>query len=220
MKKLSKARVLLFGLGGVGGAAAEALARSGVGHIDVVDSDCVSVSNINRQLLALSSTVGMKKTEAARRRMLDISPSTDIGVYDMFVSAENIDVFDFSAYDYVIDAIDTVSSKLLIAERCTAAGTPLISSMGTGNKLDPTQLCVGDIFETSGCPLARVVRRELKKRGIRELKVVWSPEEPKKPLGTTDERKGRGVVPGTVSFVPPVAGYMLASAAVRHITGV
>lgn len=217
--RLENSRVLLFGLGGVGSAAFEALCRAGVGRLDIVDGDEVALSNINRQLIALSSTVGMRKTAAAAARGRDINPAADIREFDMFVTAENIDAFDFSQYGFVLDAIDTVASKLLIAEECAASGTPLISCMGTGGKLRPELLRTGDIFETSGCPLARVMRKELRRRNIRSMRVVWSPEEPNAPETDDCEMKGRAPVPGTVSFVPPTAGYIMASEAVLYLSG-
>lgn len=218
--RLSLSRVLIFGLGGVGGAAMEAVCRAGVGHIDVVDPDVVSLTNFNRQIIALESTVGMKKTEAAKIRMKDINPEVNVKTYEVFVSEHTISEFDFTAYDYVLDAIDTVSAKLLIIEKCAEAGTPIISSMGTGNKLDPSLLRIGDIYETSMCPLARIMRRELRKRGVLRLDVVWSPEEPKTPMVTASEKKGNGRVPGSVSFLPPVAGYFMACSAVMKLSGV
>ncbi len=220
VSRLSLARVLIFGLGGVGGAAMEAICRAGVGSIDVVDSDTVSRTNINRQIIALESTVDMKKTEAAKNRMKDINPYVNVRTYESFVSHESISEFDFAEYDYVLDAIDTISAKIIIIEKCVETGTPVISSMGTGNKLSPELLRIGDIYETRVCPLARVMRRELRKRGVRSLQVIWSPEEPKTPVEAEYEKQGKGPVPGTVSFVPPVAGYLMASAVVRKIAGV
>ena len=220
MARLRAASVLVFGAGGVGGAAIEALARAGVGIIGVVDHDTVSESNLNRQILALRSNVGMKKTDAAAERIREIDLQIRTVPYDLFYSAETADRFDFSAYDFVIDAIDTVPAKLLLAVRCCACGTPLVASMGTGNKLDPAQLRMDDIYKTSGCPLARVMRRELKKLGIRRLPVVWSPEEPKKPLFENEDGGTGKRAPGSVSFVPPVAGYLLAGYVIRKLSGV
>ena len=211
---LASKRVALFGVGGVGSYAAEALARCGVGHVTLVDNDVVSVSNINRQLCALTSTVGLPKVDVTAARMRDINPEIDVLALREFFLPENADGFDFSQYDFVIDAIDTVSAKIEIAIRCNAAGVPMISSMGTGNKLSPTSLKVEDLAKTSGCPLARVMRRELKKRGIVHLPVVYSEEAPIKPL--SDEQTDLGkAVPGSVAFVPSVAGLIAASEAIK-----
>ena len=216
MEKLRNARVLVFGLGGVGSFAVEALARAGVGAIDVVDNDVVAESNINRQLIALSSTVGRKKCDVSVERIADINPDCLVKSYDLFLSADTIDTFDLKIYDYVVDAIDTVKAKLLLIERCAALSVPVISCMGTGNKLDPTRFRVTDIYSTSGCPLARVMRRELRRRGVTSLKVVFSDEE---PVAETESDGSRNV-PGSVSFVPPVAGMILAGEVIRDITGV
>ncbi|MBQ4066784.1 MAG: tRNA threonylcarbamoyladenosine dehydratase [Clostridia bacterium] len=214
VERLRRARVCVFGIGGVGGAAAEALARAGVGSIDLVDCDKVSLSNINRQIIALHSTVGMEKTAAAAARIADIDPDITVTCHNIFFLPENAGEFDFSVYDYVVDAIDTVSGKLAIIEAAVKAGVGVISSMGTGNKTDPTAFTVSDIYKTSVCPLARVMRRELKSRGIKHLKVVWSPEEPKK----TDTPGGsRRSIPASCSFVPPVAGYILAGEVIKDI---
>lgn len=219
VERLRVARVLLFGVGGVGSFAAEALARAGIGHLETVDNDTVSLTNLNRQLLALHSTLGEKKVDVACRRIRDINPSAEAVGRDVFVSAETISLFDFSLYDYVLDAVDTVSAKLLIAEGCQKAGTPLISSMGTGNKLDPARLRVCDVFETAGDPLARVMRRELKKRGIKALRVVCSCEKPVKSIVPTDEVTSKRSTPGSVSFVPSAAGLMMAGEAIRGLLG-
>ncbi len=210
-ERMAQKRVLLFGVGGVGSYTAEALARCGVGHITLVDCDTVSKSNINRQLCALESTVGRPKVEVVAARLADINPQLEVVCRQEFFLPENADDFDFSAYDYVVDAIDTVSAKIEIAVRCTALGVPLISCMGTGNKLDPTRLCVSDLSKTEGCPLARVMRRELKKRGIVHLRVVYSTETPIKPRSAA-----QGTPPGSVAFVPSVAGLIAASEVVKH----
>ena len=215
--KLKAARVAVFGIGGVGGAAVEALARAGIGNLDLIDCDKVSESNINRQIVALHSTVGMDKTRAAARRIADIDPDINVVCHDIFFLPENAHEFDFSKYDYIIDAIDTVSGKLSIIEGAKNAGVPVISSMGTGNKVDPSRLCVIDIYKTAVCPLAKVMRRELKARGIKKLKVVWSEEEPRKTSAPGDAH--RRAVPASCSFVPPVAGYILAGEAIRDILG-
>ena len=221
VEKLRRARVAVFGLGGVGGYVVEALARGGIGALDLVDSDTVSQSNLNRQLLALRSTLGLPKTEAARRRILDIDPGITVKTWELFYNADTADAFDLGAYDYIVDAIDTVSAKLLLAERAVAAGTPIISSMGTGNKLDPSAFRVADLAKTSMDPLARVMRRELGKRGIRHLKVVFSPEEALTPQGGREEAEslGKRQIPGSVSFVPGAAGLILAGEVIRHIAG-
>lgn len=213
VKKLNNSFVAVFGLGGVGSYTAEALARSGIGKILLVDNDAVSKSNINRQLCALQSTVGRKKVDVVAERLLDINPDLIIERSYEFVLPENISSFDFSRFDYVIDAIDTVSAKLAIAESAKEHGVPMISSMGTGNKLDPTALTVTDITKTTVCPLARVMRRELKKRGISHLKVVFSTEEPKRQ----NHDGGGKLPPASVAFVPSVAGLIAAGEAIKDI---
>lgn len=232
MQRLSTSRVAVFGIGGVGSFAAEALARAGVGAIDVFDDDKVCLTNINRQLIALHSTIGKPKAEVMRDRIFDINPRCKVTVHAMFYSAEVADSVDLSVYDYIIDAIDTVSCKLVLIERANTAGVHIVSCMGAGNKLDPTRLEVTDIYKTSVCPLARVMRKELKSRGIKRLKVVYSREEAIKPAsdlsiscktgcvcppGTVRKCTARRQVPGSVSFVPPVAGYILAGEVVRDI---
>ena len=204
LHKLRSARVALFGIGGVGSFAAEALARGGVGHITLVDGDTVSITNINRQLIALHSTVGKEKTAVMAERIADISPETEVETYPVVYGAENRDLLDFSTYDYVIDAIDTVTSKLILIEEAKKAGVPVISCMGTGNKFHPERFEVTDISKTSVCPLAKVMRKELKVRGIKNVKVVYSKEEPQKPAESPET--GKRQIPGSLSFVPPVAG--------------
>ena len=206
VRKLKASRVAVFGVGGVGGFVVEALARAGVGTIDLIDKDKVDISNLNRQIVALRSTVGRFKTEVARDRILDIDPDTRVNIHNSFFLPENSSEFDFTGYDYVVDAIDTVTAKIELAVRCQEAGTPLISSMGTGNKLDPTRFEVTDIYKTSVCPLAKVMRRELKARGIKSLKVVYSKEEPR-----------RMNPPGSVSFVPSVAGLIIAGEVIKEL---
>lgn len=215
VKKLKKARVAVFGVGGVGGYVVEALARSGVGALDLIDKDVVSESNINRQIIALHSTVGQFKTEAAANRAKDINPNIVVRVHNVFYLPENAHEFDFSQYDYVVDAIDTVSGKIALIEQAKRCNTPVISSMGAGNKLDPTAFEVADISKTSVCPLARVMRRELKKRGIEHVKVVYSKEE---PLVTDekDEESGKSV-PGSVAFVPSVVGLIIAGEVIKDL---
>lgn len=215
LEKLRSARVCLFGVGGVGSYAAEALVRCGVGALDIVDNDTVSVSNINRQLCALESTVGKYKVDVIEKRVMDINPDVVIKKYKQFVLPENIDEFDFSQYDYIIDAIDTVSAKIAIVEKAAKEGIAVLSCMGTGNKLDPTALTVTDIQKTNTCPLARVMRRELKARGIAHLKVVYSTEPPVK-LAPASSEHGRHA-PASIAFVPSVAGLIAASEAVKHI---
>ena len=218
LEKLRSARVALFGIGGVGSFAAEALARGGVGHITLVDGDTVSITNINRQLIALHSTVGKEKTAVMAERIADISPETEVETYPVVYGAENRDLLDFSTYDYVIDAIDTVTSKLILIEEAKKAGVPVISCMGTGNKFHPERFEVTDISKTSVCPLAKVMRKELKVRGIKNVKVVYSKEEPQKPAASTET--GKRQIPGSLSFVPPVAGLLLAGDFIRNIPGI
>ena len=218
IEKLASSTVALFGVGGVGSYAAEALARSGVGNILLVDNDTVSISNINRQLCALHSTVGRFKADVVAERLKDINPNINVTVRRDFLLPENAHSFDFASFDYVIDAIDTVSGKLAIAEGCYRVGTPAISCMGTGNKLDPTAFTVTDITKTNTCPLARVMRRELKARGIPHLKVVYSTEEPRTPITQKQGENGK-CIPASLAFVPPVAGLIAASEAVKHIIG-
>ncbi|HBL40517.1 MAG TPA: tRNA threonylcarbamoyladenosine dehydratase [Ruminococcaceae bacterium] len=217
IEKLKKSRVLLFGVGGVGSFAAEALARSGIGCVGLCDNDTVSVSNLNRQLVATHSTVGQAKTHVAAERMRDINPSMTVIEYPFFFDADTAEKIPFAAYDYIIDAIDTVSAKLLLIEKANAFSIPIISCMGTGNKLDPTALCVTDIGKTSGCPLAKVMRCELRKRGITSLKVVFSAEPPQKPLFQPTGEDVRRATPGSVPFVPPVAGMIAAGEAIKHL---
>ena len=216
LEKLRNSRVALFGVGGVGSYAAEALARGGVGSIELVDNDTVSITNINRQLCALHSTVGRPKVSVVAERLRDINPRIHVTERAELFLPETAESFDFTKYDYVIDAIDTVSGKIAIIERCAAAGVPVISCMGTGNKLDPTAFKVADIAKTSVCPLARVMRRELKKRGISHVKVVYSEEIARRSAGT--DENGRAL-PASISFVPSVAGLIAASEAIKTIIG-
>lgn len=211
--KLWQKRVVVFGIGGVGGYACEALARSGVGQIDLVDNDTVSLSNINRQIIALHSTVGRPKVEVMRERICDINPQIKVNAYNMLFTKENSADFDFSAYDYVVDAIDMVSSKIELVLCCERAGTPIIASMGTGNKLNPCAFKVSDIYKTSVCPLARVMRTELKKRGIKKLKVVYSEEIP----AMQETGEGGRRVPASCAFVPSVAGLIIASEVIKDL---
>jgi tRNA A37 threonylcarbamoyladenosine dehydratase len=221
MQRLKDSRVAIFGIGGVGGYTAEALARGGVGTLDLIDSDTVSTTNINRQIIALHSTVGRYKTEVMAERIADINPQAQVTLRKCFFLPETADQFDFSRYDYVVDAVDTVTAKIEIILRAQQAGVPVISSMGAGNKLDPSKFEVADIYKTSVDPLARVMRRELKKRGVRKLKVVYSKEEPMKPLGRieADPEAGRKDVPGSSAFTPSAAGLLIASEVVKDLIG-
>lgn len=216
ISRLANSHVAVFGLGGVGSYTAEALARAGVGELTVVDNDTVSVTNINRQLYALTSTVGMKKTQVAAERIRQINPECKVHIIDGFYLEENAADFFLYDYDYIADAVDTVQAKLSLAVECKERGIPLIACMGTGNKLDPTGFRVSDISKTSMCPLCRVMRRELKSRGIDRLKVVWSPEKPIKPADTA-EQSGRRALPGSISFVPPVAGMIMAGEIIKDL---
>lgn len=216
MKKLRAARVAVFGVGGVGGYVVEALARSGVGAIDLIDHDTVSITNLNRQIIALQSTLGKYKVDVMKDRILDINPECKVDIHRCFFLPETEGEFDFREYSYVVDAVDTVTAKIQLVMQAKECGVPVISSMGAGNKLDPTRFEVADIYETSVCPLAKVMRRELKKRGVKELKVVYSKEQSvrQKMQEPTAER----VVPGSTAFVPSVAGLVLASEVVRDLT--
>ena len=216
LEKLKKSRVAIFGIGGVGGYVVEALARTGVGALTLIDNDKVSLSNLNRQIIALQSSVGEYKTQVAKARVLDINPDIVVDTKELFVLPETVDEIDFSAFDFVVDAIDTVSGKIAIIERAKANDIPVISAMGAGNKLDPTAFAVADITKTSGCPLARVMRRELKKRGIDGVKVVYSKEEAK--ALQTGEKTGEKQV-GSVAFVPSVAGLIVASEVIKDLIG-
>ena len=219
MEILAASRVAVFGLGGVGGCAAEALVRGGVGNLDLIDHDTVCLSNLNRQILATEETVGEYKADAAARRFAEINPKAKIETHKVFYSPETANQFDFSSYDYIVDAIDSVAGKIALAENAYKAGTRIISCMGAGNKMDPTLFEVTDLYKTSVCPLARVMRYELKRRGIPALKVVYSKEKPLVPQkGENDERESaRRQTPGSVSFVPPAAGLILAGEVIRDL---
>lgn len=214
---LSDKNVILFGLGGVGSYTAEALARAGIGRLTIVDNDDVSVTNINRQLCALRSTVGKAKVDVVKERILDINPHCEVTALKKFYLPENADEFNLQSFDYIADAIDTVSAKIDLAVKSAQYGIPMISCMGTGNKLDASRFTVSDIYKTSGCPLCRVMRTELKKRGIKKLNVVWSPEIPVKPSQTTEETEKRQT-PGSLPFVPPVAGMIMAGKIILDLT--
>ena len=220
MEKLSAARVAVFGVGGVGGFVVEALARSGVGALDLIDNDTVALSNLNRQIIALHSTVGQYKVDAAAERIRDINPDCKVNALRTFFMPETAGQFDFSLYDYVVDAIDTVTGKIEIIMQARAAGVPVISSMGAGNKIDPAAFEVADIYKTSVCPLAKVMRRELKKRGVKKLKVVYSRELPRTPAGEPEKSPHRRSIPGSAAFVPSVAGLIIAGEVIKDITGI
>lgn len=213
VERLARKRVAVFGVGGVGGFVCEGLVRAGIGAIDIVDKDTVALSNINRQLIALHSTVGKNKVDVLEERLKDINKDLIIKKYKCFFLPETSDTFDFREYDYVVDAIDTVTGKIELILKAKEAGVPIISAMGAGNKLDPTAFQVSDIYKTSVCPLARVMRRELKKRGVEKLKVVYSKEEPIKP----QFEEGEEVVPGSISFVPPALGLIIAGEVVKDL---
>ena len=221
IQKLQKARVAVFGLGGVGGYTVEALARGGIGALALIDNDTIGISNLNRQILATHSTLGLPKTEAARRRVLDINPACIVRMHPVFYTPEMAHLFDFTQYDYIVDAIDTVTGKLTLVEQAVAAGTPIICCIGTGNKLDASAFQVADISKTSMCPLARVMRKELGKRGIKHLKVVYSQEEALSPTGWEEEAAalGKRQIPGSVSFVPGAAGLILAGEVIKDLAG-
>ena len=220
-RRLKQSRVAVFGIGGVGGHAVDALARAGVGTLDLIDSDTVSITNINRQLLATHSTVGRLKVEVAKERILDIYPQATVYTHPVFYTPETADQFDFTQYDYIVDAIDTVTGKLCLAERAFAVGTPIISCMGAGNKLDGTAFRVADISKTTICPLARVMRKELKKRGISHMKVVYSLEEALTPVGAEEEMAatGKRQIPGSAPYIPGIAGMLLAGEVIKDLAG-
>jgi len=233
MERLKNARVAVFGIGGVGGFTVEALARSGVGTLDLIDDDKVCLTNINRQIIATRKTIGQYKVDAAKERVLDINPDAVVNTYKTFFVPETADEFDFAAYDYVVDAIDTVTGKIMLVEAAQKAGTPIISSMGAGNKLDPTAFEVADIYKTSVCPLAKVMRRELKKRGIKKLKVVYSKEKAMTPIddtanscrshcicppGSARTCTQRRQIPGSTAFVPSVVGLIIAGEVIKDLT--
>ena len=227
MERLSGCRVAVFGIGGVGGYVCEALARSGVGAFDLIDDDKVCLSNINRQIIATQKTVGQYKVDVMKERILDINPDAEVNIYKCFFRPENSSDFPFDKYDYVVDAIDTVTAKIELVMQCQKAGVPIMSSMGAGNKLDPTQFRVADIYKTQMDPLAKVMRRELKKRGIKKLKVVYSEEAPIQPIidpeaanrqETDSHSASRRAIPGSTAFVPSVAGLIIAGEVIKDLT--
>ena len=224
MERLSNSRVAVFGVGGVGGYTVEALARSGIGELDLIDNDQVALTNLNRQIIATTKTLGRDKVDVAKERVMEINPSSKVNIYKKFYLPETKEEFDFTKYDYVVDAIDTVSGKIALVEQAKEAGVPIISSMGAGNKLDPTAFRVADIYKTSVCPLAKVMRRELKKRVIRKLKVVYSEEMPIVPEKNAEmeqaEPTQKRQVPGSVAFVPSVVGLIIAGEVIKDLAGV
>ena len=215
LKKLSLSRVAVFGIGGVGGYTVEALIRSGLGNIDIIDNDKVCESNINRQIIATSKTIGLYKVDIAKNRILEINPNVNVKTYKIFYTPQNANDFDFNQYDYIVDAIDTVSGKLSLIEKAKEYNIPIICAMGAGNKMDPTKFEVSDISKTSVCPLARVIRTELKKRKIKDVKVVYSKETPLKP--TKSGEKNTKQVPGSISFVPSVVGLIIAGEVIKDL---
>lgn len=235
MQELANKRVAVFGIGGVGGYACEALVRSGIGAFDLIDDDKVCLTNLNRQIIATRKTVGKYKTEVMKERMLEINPNVDVRIHNCFFLPENADKFPFDEYDYIIDAVDTVTAKISIVMKANELGIPVISSMGAGNKLDPTAFMVADIYKTRVCPLAKVMRRELKKRGVKKLKVVYSEEQPTRPIedmsiscrtncicppGAEHKCTERRDIPGSVAFVPSVVGLIIAGEVIKDIAGV
>lgn len=218
---LNNCRVAVFGVGGVGGYTVEALARSGIGTIDIIDNDKVCLSNINRQIIATHKTVGRDKVEVMKERILEINPNAVVNVYNCFFLPETKEQFDFSQYDYVVDAVDTVTAKIALVMACNEVNVPIISSMGAGNKLDATAFEVADIYKTSVCPLARVMRRELKKRGVKKLKVVYSKEEAMTPAPAEEEEETKKrAIPGSIAFVPSVAGLIIAGEVIKDLAGI
>lgn len=235
MQELANKRVAVFGIGGVGGYACEALVRSGIGAFDLIDDDKVCLTNLNRQIIATRKTVGKYKTEVMKERMLEINPNVDVRIHNCFFLPENADKFPFNEYDYIVDAVDTVTAKISIVMKANELGIPVISSMGAGNKLDPTAFMVADIYKTRVCPLAKVMRRELKKRGVKKLKVVYSEEQPTRPIedmsiscrtncicppGAEHKCTERRDIPGSVAFVPSVVGLIIAGEVIKDIAGV
>ena len=221
MEKLRRSRVAVFGIGGVGGYAVEALARSGVGALDLIDHDTVSLTNLNRQIIATHDTIGRLKTDVMKERLFSICPDLSVTCFPVFALPDNLDQFPFSEYDYIVDAVDSVAAKVALAEEAARRGVPIISSMGAGNKLDPSRLRVSDISKTSVCPLARAVRQALKKKGITRLKAVWSDEPPRMPASLPDGEPlppGKRSLPGSIMFVPAAAGLLIAAEVIKDLT--
>lgn len=217
VRKLQQARVAVFGVGGVGGFTVEALARSGVGAIDIIDNDTVVLSNLNRQIIATHSSVGRDKVDVMRERILDINPECKVTAHKCFFLPETRDQFDFSQYDYVVDAVDTVTAKIELVMACKEVGTPILCCMGAGNKLDPTKFEIADIYKTTMCPLAKVMRHEMKKRNVKKLKVLYSTEPPIRPNGDTGEVTMKRSTPGSTAFVPSVAGLIIAGEVIKDL---
>lgn len=215
--KLKHAKVAVYGVGGVGGFVVEALARAGIGSFDLIDNDTVSLTNINRQIIATHKTIGRVKVEVMKERILEINPDAKVRIYETFFLPENAEQFPFSEYDYIVDAIDTVTAKIELVMKAQENNIPIISAMGAGNKMDPTRFEVTDIYKTKVCPLAKVMRRELKKRGIKKLKVVYSTEEALTPAVSEEEKGNRRVLPGSISFVPSVAGLIIAGEVIKDL---
>lgn len=220
MERLMQAHVAIFGIGGVGGYVVEAMARSGIGQFDLIDNDRICMTNVNRQIIATVDTVGRDKVEVMQERILSINPDARINTHKCFYLPENAGQFDLGQYSYVVDAVDTVTAKIELVLRAQSAGVPIISCMGTGNKMNPALLEIEDIYQTSVCPLAKVMRRELRRRNVEKLKVLYSKEEPMKPVGETGEESARRAVPGSTSFVPPAAGLIIASEVIRDLLAV
>jgi len=219
INKLQQTHVVVFGVGGVGGNCIETLARSGVGELTIIDNDTISITNLNRQIVALHSTIGKYKVDVMKERLLDINPNIKVNTYNLFILQDTIDQIDFTKFDYIVDAVDTISAKLLIIEYAKKANIPIISSMGTGNKLDPSKLMIMDISKTNHCPLAKVMRKELKNRNIKDVKVLSSNEIPiKQVISDNDEKTHKNVVPGSVAFVPNVAGMLIAREIILEVT--
>lgn len=218
MEKLYHARVAVFGIGGVGGHVVEAFVRSGVKEFDLIDNDTVALTNINRQIIATHKTIGKYKVDVMKERILEINPDAVVHVHRCFFLPENADEFHFEDYDYVVDAVDTVTAKIALVMKCQECGTPIISSMGAGNKLDPTQFRVADIYKTKVCPLAKVMRHELKKRGVKKLKVVYSEEQAVQPVEVSEEDIQKRTIPGSTAFVPSVAGLIIAGEVIKDLT--
>lgn len=218
MEKIKDSHVAIFGIGGVGGYSVEALARSGISSFDLIDNDTINVTNINRQIIATHSSVGLYKVDVMKERILDINPQAKVNTYKEFVSPDNIDQFPFDEYDYVIDAIDTISAKIALVLICQEKEIPILSCMGAGNKMDPTKFKVSDLFKTKVCPLAKVMRHELKKRGVKHLKVVYSQEQPMTLKNAPVDPNSKKTIPGSTAFVPSVAGLVIASEVIKDLT--
>ena len=218
INKLANKRIAIFGVGGVGGYVVEALARTGIGTLDLIDNDVVSITNINRQIIATHKTIGKYKVDVFKQRLLDINPNIKVNTYKTFFLPETKDLFDFNKYDYIVDAIDTVSGKLALIEKAKETNVPIICSLGAGNHLDPFSFKVSDIYKTSMCPLAKVIRHECKKRNIKDLKVVYSIEKPIKVKEETEEESNKRVVPGSIAYIPSIVGLIIASEVIKDLS--